>query len=93
VLRLRGGSSQGVRFAALQARGPGAKRNFPEEVINELPETVGEKQSVTPVSSGRDHKGRKLKGQDHSLLLHPRVREQVTCKCSLHRPTPHCSRL
>ncbi|KAG1667891.1 hypothetical protein FOA52_013651 [Chlamydomonas sp. UWO 241] len=29
-------------YAAVQARGPGAKRNFPGEVISELPMTVGE---------------------------------------------------
>jgi hypothetical protein len=28
--------------AAVQARGPGAKRNFPDGAIGELPETVGE---------------------------------------------------
>jgi hypothetical protein len=28
--------------AAVQAHGPGAKRNFPDEAISELPETVGE---------------------------------------------------
>jgi hypothetical protein len=28
-------------FAAVQARGPGAKRNFPGEAISEMPVTVG----------------------------------------------------
>jgi AP2-like factor (ANT lineage) len=31
-------------FAAVQAHGPGVKRNFPDEVIRELPVTVGEEQ-------------------------------------------------
>jgi hypothetical protein len=43
-------------FAAVQAHGPGAKRNFPDEAISELPATVGEKRkqrsSNTRVSAG-----------------------------------------
>jgi AP2-like factor (euAP2 lineage) len=31
-------------FAAVQAHGPGAKRNFPGEAFSELPVTVGEEQ-------------------------------------------------
>jgi hypothetical protein len=31
-------------YAAVQAHGPGAKRNFPGEAISELPVTVGEEQ-------------------------------------------------
>jgi hypothetical protein len=29
-------------YAAVQAHGPGAERNFPGEAINELPVTLGE---------------------------------------------------
>jgi hypothetical protein len=46
--------------AAVQAHGPGAKRNFPGEDISELPETVGEerKQHTSSWSTRNQSAGR-----------------------------------
>jgi hypothetical protein len=53
ILRLRGRrvAARAYDCAAVQARGPGAERNFPGEAVRELPVTVGEERKQRSSSS------------------------------------------
>jgi hypothetical protein len=61
--------------AALKLRGPGAKRNFPEETISEMPATVGEEQ--------------KQRGSSRYIVSWHKTSSsrEGTCSCGTHRPS------
>jgi hypothetical protein len=90
ILCLRGqDAARAHDNAAVQTHRPGAKRNFPDEDISELPATVGEEQKQRGTSRYLGFSSNKASSSWKVLLKDKNTHTHAPHRCS--RPTPRPS--